>query len=434
MRAGLVGLVVLSLASCKDTPKPTTHDDAPIALPDAAPPGLLACTTTAGSTISTRLVGKVLGGATLATSPPADPRLFVVEQTGRIRIFEPTRLVDAPFLDISADAGGQVVAGGEMGLLGLAFHPQYATNRQFFVYYTAQNPDRVNDPHNPYLDTIVRYTASPTDPNVADPASATTILAIPDFASNHNGGMIEFGADGMLYVGTGEGGGGGDPDRNGQNRHALLAKILRVDVDHPTGGKPYGIPADSPYFDGVAGAPEVWLYGVRNPWRWTFDRGNGDLWIGDVGQGVTEEVDVLRAGQQAGKNLGWSVYEGATCCQNTADRCQQGTANPQPCVAAGMTGAQDERTHAAGWRAIIGGQVYRGTCFPDLVGWYVYTDNARAQLVKARLRPDDTLEVVDLPVPPGGWPVSPASIHADARGELFLTTTSGGVYMVQAGP
>ncbi|MCX5744928.1 MAG: PQQ-dependent sugar dehydrogenase [Proteobacteria bacterium] len=433
MRAVLVS--ILALVGCKSTPPAPAHDDAPVvhdAAVDAGPTFTCPGTPTSGSTVGVRKIGAVTGSATLATSPPNDHRLFVLGQQGVIWIFEGEVLRATPFLDISADAGGAVEAGGELGLLGLAFHPQFATNHQFFVFYTRLNPTRPPDVN--YLDVVVRYTTSATDPNVADPSSATTILSIPDFASNHNGGMIEFGSDGMLYVGTGDGGSGGDPARNGQNRHALLGKILRLDVDHPSGANAYGIPVDNPYASGVDGAPEVWMYGLRNPWRWSFDRATGDLWIGDVGQSLTEEIDVLFAGQQAGKNLGWSAYEGSTCCQLASDKCQQG-GNYQPCDPTGMTAPLDQRTHADNWHAIIGGQVYRGTRFSDLVGWYFYTDNTKHQLVKARLRPDRSLEIVDLPAPvPTGWPTSPAAIHADACGELYLTTTTGAVYAIEAAP
>src|SRR5262249_54455211 len=155
-------------------------------------------------------------------------------------------------------------------------------------------------------DVVMEFTGGLADSTKADPASGKIILAIPDFAGNHNAGMIEFGNDGYLYISTGDGGNAGDGDKNGQNPHAPLAKIPRIDVDPPTVGRAYGIPADNPFASGVDGAPEVWVLGLRNPWRWTFDRATGDMWIADVGQNQIEELDVLVAGQQAGKNLGWS--------------------------------------------------------------------------------------------------------------------------------
>lgn len=396
-------------------------DDAPGAGSDAACTGgqpavpVQACSPIAGSTISVRKIGQVSGGAMVATSPPNDGRLFVVEQQGRIRIFENDTLKDDAFIDISND----IVAGGEQGLLGLAFNPNYACNGYFYVWYTTSNKDE-----------LARFKVSASDPNKADPASKQVLLSIPDFASNHNGGMLEFGSDGFLYVGTGDGGGGGDPHRNGQatDRTAqsctqtscepLLGKILRIDVDHPANGKPYGIPADNPFASG-GGEPEIFMIGVRNPWRWSFDRKTGDMWIGDVGQDVDEELDVLPAGQQAGKNLGWSMWEANRDYGNyTADM-------------TGKTFPQLVKNHTNdGWLAIIGGQVYRGPCYPDLDGKYFFSDNMKSTLSVATFD-GQTVTASDLP---GTWPASPASIHADARGELYETTTNGSVYHIEAGP
>ena len=377
----------------------------------------------AGTTITTTKVGDVVGGAMLATSPPADLRLFVIEQRGAIRIFSEQKLLPDPFLDISVDANGPVLAGGEQGLLGLAFHPKYATNGFFYVFYTSNKGGALRD-------IVTRCSVSATDPNKADPASCVEILAIPDPFGNHNGGMIEFGPkDGYLYIGTGDGGAAGDPNRASQDKQNLLGKILRIDVDKTTSGKMYGIPSDNPYAS-AGGAPEIWMLGLRNPWRFSFDRETGDIWIGDVGQGVIEELNVLRPSQQKGANLGWSVYEGVGCCMTQGDKCAQSTPQ-QACVDTGLFFPQDSRTHGDGWISIIAGQTYRGTCYPDIVGWHFYTDYGKGGLVKARLKSDNTLEIVDVQ---GSFPGSVASIHEDARGELFLTTTSGGVYHLEAGP
>jgi glucose/arabinose dehydrogenase len=396
------------LAACGDK-KSTGKDDAATGGSDSDVPPIDAspqatCTPVNGTTVSMRKIGAVSGGAILATSPPNDGRLFVIEQDGRIRIFENEVLKPTPFLDISND----IAAGGEQGLLGLAFHPQYAQNRYFYVFYTLSNAN-----------VLARYTTSASDPNVADPATGVVLLSIPDFAANHNGGMIEFGKDGYLYIGTGDGGGGGDPQRNGQNPNALLGKMLRIDVDHPSGGNMYGIPTDNPYASG-GGAPEVFMIGLRNPWRWSFDTANGDMWIGDVGQNVDEELDYLPVGQQVGKNLGWSMYEATRCYGNYT------------CSPTGITFPQNIRNQAGtGWHAIIGGQVYRGSCYPDLVGYYFYSDNTQHGLARAKANTDATLTVVDLP---GTWPASPSSLHADSRGELYMTTTNGSVYHLEAGP
>ena len=406
-RLALVGVVA---CACGGNGSP----DAAVVLPRCMDP-------VSATTVSVRKLGTVVGGAMLVTSPPADPRLFVIEQRGAIRIFKDQVLLPDPFLDLSPDASGPVIAGGENGLLGLAFHPHYASNGQFFVYYTARNP---GDPANPQRDVVARCSVSATNPDRADRASCVDVLSIPDFAGNHNGGMIEFGKDGYLYIGTGDGGGGGDPQRNGRaindgdpmpNTHALLGKILRIDIDTRTAGE-YGIPADNP-FAGGGGRPEIWVIGLRNPWRWSFDRATGDLWIGDVGQDQIEELTVLRAGEQAGKDLGWSNFEGKRCHRAP---CDPGTIEPQ-----------DTRTHGDGWLSIIGGQVYRGTCYPDLVGTYFYTDYNQKQLVKATLAANGTLAIVDLPVTIGG---QPASLHEDARGELYITDTSGNIYQLEAKP
>ena len=364
----------------------------------------------AGAQVTMRQIGQVNGAALLATSPPNDLRMFVLEQRGAIRIISAEQLLPEPFLDLSADARGPVVAGGEQGLLGLAFHPKYATNGLFYIFYTTRQPGNV------LRDVLARCSVSAESPDRASPA-CTELISIPDFATNHNGGMIEFGKDGYLYVGTGDGGGGGDPQRTAQNLDSLLGKILRIDVDNPSGGREYGVPSDNPYAGG-GGRPEIWISGVRNPWRWTFDRETGDMWIADVGQGAVEELTVLRPGQQKGADLGWSTYEGKACFR-------------APCTPGAQVFPQEQRLHSDGWESITGGQVYRGTCYPDLAGWYFYGDYAKGAYAKARLRADDTLEVVDLQ---GSFPANPASIHEDARGELYVTTTAGTIFHIEAGP
>ena len=356
------------------------------------------------------------GVVTLVTSPPGDRRLFALELEGRIRVIADGQVIAEPFLDLSDDLGGPVVADNELGLLGLAFHPAYATNRQFFVFYTADNPDPT-DPMHPFVDVLERYTASATDPLRADPASGVVVLSIPDPFGNHNGGMIEFGNDGLLYIGTGDGGGAGDPQGNAQDPTALLGKMLRIDVDTRDPGREYAIPAGNPFAAG-GGAPEVFMLGLRNPWRWSFDRATGDMWIGDVGQGEIEELDVLTPSEQPGANLGWHMYEGNNCYT-------------PPCDATGMTFPLDSRTHLDGWWSIIGGQVYRGSCYPDLVGTYFYTDCFYGHMAAARLRGDGTLDVMDLP---GDFIGGPASLHADSRGELYETDINGNIFQLVAGP
>ncbi len=354
---------------------------------------------------------------TLVTSPPGDDRLFAVELSGKIRIVERDVLRRQPFLDLSVDAGGPVVCPArisEMGLLGLAFHPRYAENRQFYVFYTAHNLDPIDKDEFVLLNVLERYTASATDPYTADPGSGVRLLEIKDKFGNHNGGMLEFGADGYLYIATGDGGGATEENNsrwNSQDPDSLLGKMLRIDVDRQDPGLPYAIPPDNPF---TTGRREIYMTGLRNPWRWSFDRGTGDMWIGDVGEWDFEEINVARAGQQAGVNFGWPMFEANTCFRGSCDM-------------TGLTFPTVAYPHPDAYISIIGGQVYRGSCFPDLVGTYVYTDLLRDFVATARLRSNGTLELrehSDL------RRESPASLHADSRGELYLTTTNGEIAQV----
>ena len=284
--------------------------------------------------------------APVAITHAGDARLFVAQQGGRIAIFDGTRLLPAPFLDLSS----VVSCCGERGLLGLAFHPRYASNGRFFVDYTNKNGDI----------TLARYSVS-SDPNRADPASGVVLLTIPhpDF-SNHNGGQLQFGPDGYLYVGTGDGGSGGDPNNNAQNPLSLLGKILRLDVDSAT---PYAIPPSNPFITRISARGEIWAYGLRNPWRFSFDRATGDLWIADVGQGAWEEIDVQPAGSSGGQNYGWRRMEG-THCYNPATNCQDGS----------LTLPVLEYGHTNGACSVTGGYRYRGLRYPRLSGVYFYGD------------------------------------------------------------
>jgi glucose/arabinose dehydrogenase len=279
------------------------------------------------------------------TAPPdGSDRLFVVEQGGTIRIVQDGRLLPQPFLDVSS----LIVSGGERGLLGMAFHPRFAENGRFFVMYTARgNGDN----------TVARYQVS-SDPDRADPGSATILLAIPDFAANHNAGMLAFGPDGYLYIGTGDGGGANDPQRTSQDLGAWLGKMLRLDVDS---GEPYAVPRDNPFVGRNGARPEIWAYGLRNPWRYSFDRESGDLWIADVGQNRAEEINVQRAGSRGGENYGWSIMEGFRCLRG--DSCDQ----------AGLTLPVAEYGRNDGC-SVTGGYVHRGTREPALTGAYLFGD------------------------------------------------------------
>src|SRR5690349_11300457 len=235
-----------------------------------------------------------------------DNRLFITEQAGRIMIYDGTRLLPEPFLDIR----NLVSSGNERGLLSLAFHPRYAQNGFFYVNYTNVSGNTV----------VARYSVSPADPNRANPSSAVLILGVNQPFANHNGGQMQFGPDGYLYIGLGDGGGGGDPGNRAQNLNDLLGKILRIDVDS---GSPYAIPASNPFVGSTNVRGEIWSYGLRNPWRFSFDRETGDLWIADVGQGTWEEIDFQPATSIGGENYGWRRMEGSHCF-NPSTNCNNG--------------------------------------------------------------------------------------------------------------
>jgi glucose/arabinose dehydrogenase len=280
-------------------------------------------------------------------------RLFVVEQTGKVRIVDGAGdLLSAPFIDLSRSVSG----GGEQGLLGLAFHPSYATNGRLYFSYTDLNGTSV----------IREYKVLASNPDRVDGASGRTILRVRQPYANHNGGHIAFGPDGYLYIGLGDGGSGGDPGNRAQSLGTLLGKILRIDVNGRTGTLPYGIPSTNPYV-GRTGLDQIWAYGLRNPWRFSFDRVTGDLWIGDVGQGEWEEVDRALAvrGRNAGRgfNFGWRVMEGAHCFRPSSG-CDR-TAKTLPLT---------EYAHARGRCSVTGGYVYRGDAYPHLAGAFFFAD------------------------------------------------------------
>jgi len=290
-----------------------------------------------------------------------DQRLFITEQSGTIRIWDGTQLRATPFLTVSG-----LASGGERGLLSVAFHPQYASNGRFYVYYTNSS----GDPE------IARYTVS-GDPNVADPSSKRILLTVdhPDDQANHNGGQLVFGPDGYLYAGFGDGGAGCDvagAGCNAQNTSRLLGKIVRLDVDQNVNTPPYyGIPPDNPFVGGGPPLDEIWAIGVRNPWRFSFDRLTDSLFIGDVGQDTREEVDVQTSDSPGGQNYGWKRMEGFAC--NTCD-VSDCTVAPPPCNDPSLTLPVLDYTHAAGNCAVTGGFVYRGTRLPYLYGKYVFGD------------------------------------------------------------
>jgi glucose/arabinose dehydrogenase len=350
------------------------------------------------------------------TQPKGDnERLFVVEKPGLIRIVRGEALDETPFLDIQENVSEE---NEEMGLLGLAFDPEYGSNGQFYVYYSnGEGGDRIL--------RLARYTVS-SDPDLADPGSATVLFEIDDPEVNHNGASLEFGADGFLYIGVGDGGGGGDQHGatgNGQNLGTLLGKMLRIDV-HGTGSglnDAYSIPAGNITSGGAL--PEIWSYGLRNPWRHSFDACTGDMYIGDVGQEELEEVDFEPAGL-GGRNYGWRLME-AEACFNPQNGCDASTSNLVLPVAS--------YDHDAG-RSITGGYVYRGHAIPDLRGTYLYVDYTSHTFFALRMRDREVaLPQTDITsnLNPGRNVVGVSSFGQDNAGELYVMEfDGGGVYRI----
>ena len=336
------------------------------------------------------------------TSPPNDSaRLFIVEQGGTIRIRRHDTTLARPFFDVR----GQINAGGEEGLLSVAFDTGYATSGRFFVYFTSTSGDI----------RVVRYTVS-SDPDSADETTADTILKVAHPGqSNHNGGQLQFGPDGMLWIGTGDGGGGGDPARNGQNKHALLGKLLRLDVSGASG---YTIPADNPFAADTSARAEIWAYGLRNPWRFSFDRLTGDLYIADVGQNVWEEVNVAPAPNRGkGANYGWNIMEGKHCYPS------------DPCTNPGVLPFA-EYQHVDGACSVSGGYVYRGSAVPGLAGRYLYADYCNGK-VWSFTYPSPVTVDGSADLSPGG---GVSGFGQDVRGELYILQLGGPVYRIVPGP
>jgi glucose/arabinose dehydrogenase len=323
-------------------------------------------------------------------------RIFIVEKGGLIRIVRDGELMPDPFLDLS----GAVSGGGEQGLLGLAFHPDDPDDPRFFVNYT-----------DPAGDTWVSsFTVDPSNPDRADPDSEVRLLFIAQPYANHNGGALAFGPDGYLYIGVGDGGSGGDPHGNGQKLGTLLGKVLRIDVDSTSGDRAYGIPADNPFVSTQFALPEIYALGLRNPWRLSFDRDTGDLWIGDVGQNAWEEVDVARAGA-LGQNFGWNRMEGNHCFRPS-----------DGCDTTGLTLPVTEYSHDTGGCTVIGGYVYRGTAQPALTGGYLFADYCSGTIWAISPSGDEIRE----PTVVGQSGVSISSFGEDEAGELYVTDIRNG--------
>ena len=332
-----------------------------------------------------------------------DDRIFIVEQSGTVRIFYGGGVLGTPFLDIT----GLVTSPGEQGLLGMAFHPNYPETPFIFVHFTSNGsllPDGTDASSGDNL--IVRYSLSPNQ-NIVDQTSGKVLLRMPQRFSNHNGGMIAFGPDGYLYIAKGDGGSGNDPDNNAQNIQSILGKMLRIDVDQNVSVPPYhGIPTTNPYASSD-GRDEVFLLGLRNPWRFSFDRVTGDLWIGDVGQGSREEVDKLAINASApGSNFGWRTFEG-NVCTGLNPPCP-----PSPPLANYVPPILDYSSAAPSPRcSVTGGYVYRGTLNPGLIGDYIFADYCTGEIFRLS-------QGTGTPLLASGQNVS--SFGENSRGEVYL--------------
>lgn len=333
----------------------------------------------------------------LVEPPDGSGRLLLVEKPGRILVLQDNNLLPEPFLDIRDRVN---INGNEQGLLGIALHPNYQENGYFYLNYTGQGGSTF----------ISRFTTT-DDPNRADPGSEKILLTFEQPFENHNGGVVAFGPDGYLYIGTGDGGSRNDPQDNGQSLDTLLGKILRIDVD---GGDPYAIPADNPFADG-GGRPEIWAYGLRNPWRFSFDSLTGDLYIADVGQNMIEEIDFQPAGAAGGINYGWKYREGST------------DANGGPPAGMESEDPVAEYTHADGC-SVTGGFVYRGEDLPEFRGVYLYADYCSGKMWGLLRGADGTWQSSEL-YQLGGRNIT--SFGQDSRGELYIIDDGGGIYRLQ---
>ena len=381
-------------ATFEPTAEPTTEATATLAPPSETPAPPEAA-------VSEIELVHVAGGVPRLTylTHAFDERLFVVQQQGRIHVFADGQFLAEPFLDITDRVA---INAPEQGLLGVAFHPNYAENGLFFVDYTDTNGDTV----------ISRFEVS-DDANRADPGSETMLLHIRQPYQNHNGGQLAFGPDGYLYVGMGDGGSGGDPENNGQNPATLLGALLRLDVDEGNEDVAYAIPSDNPYVGDENGRNEIWAIGLRNPWRFSFDRLTHDLYIADVGQQQFEEVNFAPAGHPGGLNYGWNIMEGAHCYGSS-------TCNTQRLVQ-----PVAEYDHGQGC-SITGGYVYRGSQFPELTGNYFFGDFCSGNIWSLFNTGDGWQQTVvarsDLNI---------TSFGEDAAGELYVLTQGGDIYQIQ---
>jgi len=361
--------------------------------------------------MSTRRIALGLQRPLLAVAPDGDyEHLFIVEQRGRIRVYDmvSATLLPTPFLDIDSLIGGGTSGGDERGLLGLAFHPNYLTNGEFFVYYT----------NNSGTTTVSRYEVSTTNPNIADSSTAQILLTVSQPYSNHNGGMIAFGPnDGYLYIGLGDGVSANDPGNRAQNTGQLLGKLLRIDVDS---GFPYGIPATNPFVGPGNPLDEIWAIGLRNPWRFSFDRETGDLWIGDVGQYAREEIDFVSATSTGGENYGWRCTEGNGCTGLSGCTCNGSTLTPPIYTF----------LHSSGNCSVTGGYCYKGCAMPAMHGTYFFGDYCSNQIWSFQYNGSSITNFqtrTNELNPPGTPAISSISgFGEDAFGEVYVCDLFGG--------
>jgi glucose/arabinose dehydrogenase len=386
----------------------TTAQDAPAAAEPDTDAGATADTGTGTAAAAAKGVKLVRVGTfdqpLYVTAPPADRRrIFVVGQTGRIEVVRAGKKLATPFLDLR----GKITAGGEQGLLGLAFAPDYATSGRFYVYFTGTDAKQ----------HLVEYRRGASE-DVADAGSARTLFVHDDPEPNHNGGQLAFGPDKLLYVGTGDGGGGDDQHGargNAQNLASPLGKILRIDP-RADGAEPFTVPAGNPFVGRSGARPEIYAYGLRNPWRFSFDRATGDLTIGDVGQDAVEEIDFARKGTARGANYGWRPWEGRE--RNFQES------------APGARFPVITKTHDDGWCSITGGYVVRDKAVPGLYGRYVYGDYCKGQLRSARLAGGKATGDQAIP----GLPTISGldSFGEDAAGRVYVVSQAGSVYRFAA--
>ncbi len=396
-RLSILGAVVIALATgaCggggEATPSPT-------AVPTAAACGAVTPVQGVPALVARRVTGGLLQPLDLQSSVGDAERLYVVEQGGRIRVLRNGQLAASPFLEIA----DRISTGGERGLLGLALHPRFASNRRLFVNYT----NRSGDTH------ISEFRAGSADS--ADAGSERVLLVVPQPFSNHNGGGLAFGSDGRLYIGLGDGGSGGDPQGNGQRLDTLLGKMLRIDVD---GAQPYAVPADNPFRATAGARPEIWAYGLRNPFRFSFDRTTGDLYIGDVGQNRVEEIDVGVVSHRGGENYGWNSTEGSQCYSPASG-----------CDRSGVVFPIYEYGHNEGC-SVTGGVVYRGCRIPALAGTYFFGDFCTGFVRSLRLVDGKATDVRTWTSLEDIGQIS--AFGADADGEILVVDYGGEIYRLE---